>query len=77
MLLLPQPNNSQIRIPNVPNYRRVLEAYGFDVKSNDGRALLMVRNFPDNNGFDGAWQERARVPAEFGAEIQRQIQVVK
>jgi hypothetical protein len=75
-LRLPQPNNSQIRIPNVPNYRRVLEAYGFDVAFGEGITLLMTRNSPDNNGFEGAWQERLRVPPEFEAEIQRQIQIV-
>jgi hypothetical protein len=76
MLLLPQPNNSKIRIPKVPNYRRVLEAYGFDVVLDNGSALLMTRNAPDNNGYEGAWQERLAVPPEFEAEIQRQIQVV-
>jgi hypothetical protein len=75
-LKLPQPNNSQIRIPNNSNYRRVLAAYGFDLKIDEGRTLLLTRNFPDNNGYDGAWQERLRVPLEFETEIQRQIQIV-
>jgi hypothetical protein len=76
-LVLPQPNNSQIRIPRNSNYRRVLEAYGFDISLDDGRTLLMSRNFPDDNGFEGAWQERLRVPPEFEAEIQRQIEIVE
>jgi hypothetical protein len=76
MILLPQSNNSQVRIPKNSNYRRVLEAYGFDVKLDDGTTLLMTRNFPDNNGFEGAWQERLAVPPEFEAEIQRQIQIL-
>jgi hypothetical protein len=75
-LKLPQSNNSQIKIPKNGNYRRVLEAYGFDFKLDDGRMLLMTRNFPDDNGYDGAWQERLAVPPEFEAEIQRQIQIV-
>jgi len=75
-LVLPQPNGSQITIPNIPNYRRVFEAYGFDVVRGESRSLLMERRCPDDNGYDGAWQARAELPAEFAAEIQRVIQVV-
>jgi hypothetical protein len=75
-LALPQENNSRIRIPNVPNYRWLLEAYGFWPAHCAGASILMERRFPDNNGYDGAWQARAAVPAGFEAEVQRQIQIV-
>ena len=76
MLQLPQLNNSRIRIPNIPNYRRLLEAYGFDVKQREPTTLLMERNAPDNNRYEGAWQERAAVPLEFETEVQRAIQII-
>lgn len=75
MLSLPQNNGSRISIPNVPNYRRVLEAFGFDVVMGGPTRLTMERHFPDNNGFDGAWQFREQIPAQFAAEVQAAIQL--
>jgi hypothetical protein len=77
MLSLPQANGSQIRIPSAPNYRRALEAFGFHVARQESTSLLMVRHCPDENGYDGAWQYRATMPAAFAAQVQRAIQVVE
>jgi len=75
-LSLPQSNGSRVRIPPVPNYRAVLEAYGFDLKFSDGRSFVMERNAPDNNGYEGAAEYRLAVPSAFEDEIQRQIEVL-
>ena len=75
-LTLPQPNNSRIKIPAVPNYLAVLEAYGFHRASSDGRSYELVRIAPDDNGYEGAWQYRLSVPEAFESEIQRRIEIL-
>lgn len=76
MLVLPQPNNSRLRVPNLPNTVRLLEAFGFFPKHYEGLTVLMERQCPDDNGYEGAWQARAAAPREFEQIVQRQIQVV-
>jgi hypothetical protein len=76
MLILPQQNNSWVRSPNKPDVVRLLEAYGFFPKQYEGPTVLMQRQYPDNNGYDGAWQARAAAPPEFEAIVQQQIQIL-
>ena len=76
MLSLPQQNGARLMIPNVLYYRRVLEAFGFDVVVSDPQRLTMERHFPDNNKFDGAYQERKAIPPAFAMEIQSAIKVL-
>jgi hypothetical protein len=76
MLSLPQQNGARLTIPNVLYYRRMLEAFGFDVAVSDPQRLTLERHFPDNNKFDDAFQERKALSPAFAMEIQSAIKVL-
>jgi hypothetical protein len=50
-----------IKIPNVPNYCRVLESHDFHASRREPMMILMDRITPDDNCIEGQWQVRAEV----------------
>jgi hypothetical protein len=74
MLVLPQANNSKIRVPNKADVIRLVEAYNFFRKCDEGRTVLLERQGPDDIALNDAGQGRLSVTPEFEAIVQQQIQ---